>query len=166
MRALQFFQLIYAMEKVADVRGYSPELRLKLRQERSKPLLDKLFRWATTLKRRRPPTDPLRKGIGYLDNQREALYRFTENARIPLDNTEVERQIRIVALDRNNSLFAGSHQGARRAAVMYTIICTCHLAGVDPQTYIADVLVRLSREWPAAKMEERLPHRWAQQHAA
>ncbi|MCA9539384.1 MAG: transposase [Myxococcales bacterium] len=100
------------------------------------------------------------------DAPAQALYRFTENARIPLDNTEVERQIRIVALDRNNSLFAGSHQGARRAAVMYTIICTCHLAGVDPQTYIADVLVRLSREWPAAKMEERLPHRWAQQHAA
>ncbi len=162
VRALQFFQLIYAMEKVADVRSYSPEQRLKLRQTRSKGLLDKLFRWADAMKGRRPPTDPLRRGIGYLENQREALYRFTEDPRIPLDNTEVERQIRIVALDRNNSLFAGSHDGARRAAVMYTIICTCRLAGVDPQAYIADVLVKLSRGWPAAKLDALMPHRWAE----
>lgn len=162
VRALNFFQLIYAMEKVADIRGYSPAQRLELRQTRSKGLLDKLFLWAGMMKAKRPPTDALRKGITYLENQREALYRFTEDVRIPLDNTEVERQIRIVALDRNNSLFAGSHDGARRAAVMYSIICTCHLAGVDPQAYIADVLVRLSSGWPKARMEELLPHRWAE----
>ena len=161
-RALEFFQLIYAMEKVADIRGYTPEGRLELRQTRSKGLLDKLFRWADALRGDRPPSDPLRKAITYLDNQRDALYRFTEDVRIPLDNTEVERQIRIVALDRNNSLFAGSHAGARRAAVMYSIICTCALAGVDPQAYIADVLVKVSRGWPASRLEELLPHRWAE----
>lgn len=165
VRALQFFQLIYAMEKVADIRSYSPAQRLELRQTRSKGLLDKLFRWAAGMKPKRPPTDPLSKGITYLENQREALYRFTEDVRIPLDNTEVERQIRVVALDRNNSLFAGSHDGARRAAVMYSIICTCHLAGVDPQAYIADVLVKLSRGWPKGRMDELMPHRWAQARA-
>ena len=117
---------------------------------------------ADALRGDRPPSDPLRKAITYLDNQRDALYRFTEDVRIPLDNTEVERQIRIVALDRNNSLFAGSHAGARRAAVMYSIICTCALAGVDPQAYIADVLVKVSRGWPASRLEELLPHRWAE----
>lgn len=162
VRALQFFQLIYAMEKVADVRGYSFAARGSLRQERSRPLLDKLFRWADVLKTRRPPSDALSKAIGYLHNQRQALYRFTEDPRIPLDNTEVERQIRIVALDRNNSLFAGSHAGARRAAVMYSIICTCNLAGVDPQAYIADVLVKIAGGWPAAKLDALLPHRWAE----
>lgn len=48
---------------------------------------------------------------------------------------------------------------------MYSIICSCQLAGVDPQAYIADVLVKVSRGWPAARLEALLPYRWAEMRA-
>lgn len=159
-RALEFFQLAYAIEKVADERHLTLDGRLALRQQRTKPLMDKLYRWAEVTAKRYPPQSALHKAIAYLINHREALTRFLDDPRLPLDNNEVERQIRIVALDRRNSLFAGSHDGARRAAVMYSIICTCLLAGVDPQVYIADVLVRIAGGWPMARLDELLPHRW------
>lgn len=163
-RAVEFFQLIYAIEKIANQRALTHEARKTLRQQRTRPLMEKLKRWAEAMRGRYPPASALRKAVNYLLNHWTALTRFLDDARLPLDNNETERQIRIFALDRKNSLFAGSHAGAERAAVMYSIICTCLLAGVNPQAYIADVLVKVASGWPAARLEELLPYRWAEVH--
>ncbi len=58
-------------------------------------------------------------------------------------------------------MFAGSDAGAERAAVAYSILATCQLQGVEPWAYLADVLEKLSAGWPARRIDELLPHRWA-----
>ena len=63
----------------------------------------------------------------------------------PIDNGIVERLHRRPAIGRRNFLFAGSHAGAERAAIAYSVLASCHLAGVNPNDYLADVLPRLAR---------------------
>ena len=67
---------------------------------------------------------------------------------------------RALAVGRKNYLFAGSHNGARRAAVIYSLMRSCDLAGVDPTDWLEHVLVRLAGGWPQSRVSELLPHRW------
>ena len=100
------------------------------------------------------------KACCYWLNQWGALTRFLNDGSIELDNTEVERQIRALAVGRKNDLFAGSHDGARRAPVLYSPLRSCDLSRVDPAVWLEDVLVRLAGGWPQARVNELFPHRW------
>ena len=90
-----------------------------------------------------------------------ALGRFLEDGRLPLDNGAMERLHRIPALGRNAYLFAGSVAGGERAAIAYTLIGGCVLNGVEPWGYLKDVLEKLSRGWPQARINELVPANWA-----
>ena len=83
------------------------------------------------------------------------------------NNNLVENAIRPLAIGRKNYLFAGSHEAAERAAVIYSLLGTCKLHGVNPQEWLTDVLNRIPAH-PAKHVAELLPHRWkaAQQAAA
>ena len=84
--------------------------------------------------------------MGYLLNHQMALTRFLDDGRLPIDNGIVGARLhRRPAVGRRNYLFAGSHTGAQRAAIAYSILSTCHLLGINPTEYLADVLPRLSR---------------------
>lgn len=85
---------------------------------------------------------------------------------VPLDNGLVERQHVRTALTRKNFLFAGSDAGGERAAIAYSIIGSCRLAGVDPREYLADVLPRLTGRIRLVDLPSLLPSRWAAQRAA
>ena len=64
-------------------------------------------------------------------------------------------------MGRLNYLFAGSDNGALRAATLYTIIATCKLCGVEPMAYVADVLTKLQTgQWPYARLRELVPDEW------
>ncbi len=84
---------------------------------------------------------------------------------MPLDNNVCERAIRPVAIGRKNWLFAGSMRGGRAAAVIYTLVESCKVSGVDALAYLADVLVRVATH-PATRIGELLPANWAKQFAA
>ena len=99
------------------------------------------------------------KAISYALAQWEPLNRFTEDARIPVDNNAAERALRVVALGRKNYLFAGTNKSAKNIAGLYSIISTCEASGVNPVAYIQDVLMRTASH-PASKLDELLPHRW------
>jgi transposase len=66
-----------------------------------------------------------------------------------------------IAISRKNWLFAGSDEGAERAAVAFTVLATCRTQGVEPSGYIADVLRRLSAGWPMSRIDELLPDAWS-----
>jgi transposase len=91
---------------------------------------------------------------------RVALRRFLEDGRLPIDNGIVERLHRRPAVGRRNYLFAGSHAGAQRAAIAYSVIATCHLVGVNPQEYLADVLPRLARGIVLRDVPSMAPAAW------
>ena len=157
---LQRIARIYRADKAAAVQKMSADERLGLRRRVSAQHVKWLHRWLTRTSGREPPASALGKACSYWLNQWDALTRFLEDGRLELDNTEVERQIRALAVGRKNYLFAGSHEGARRGAVIYSLMRSCDLAGVDPTDWLEDVLVRLAGGWPQSRIGELLPHRW------
>lgn len=163
---LKLIARLYRVEHLADARGLAPDQRAALRQERSQPTLEKLKHWLAAIQGTEPPASDLAKAAGYMINHWVALTRFLHDGLLKLDNNLCERQLRSIALGRNNFLFFGSHQAAARAAVLYSITRTCALCGVPPLPYITDVLRKLAAGWPQSRIDELLPDRWQADIAA
>ena len=102
----------------------------------------------------------LGEALRYVHNQREALGRYLLDGRLKPDNNGAENQLRVVAVGRKNWLFAGSLEGARRAAILYTLAQGCKLAGNEPFRYFMDVLLRVATH-PASKIVDLTPTGWA-----
>ena len=85
--------------------------------------------------------------------------RFLDDGRICLTNNAAERALRGIALGRKAWLFAGSDRGGERAAIMYTLIQTARLNGVDPQAWLADVLASVN-DHTIQDLDELLPWNW------
>ena len=68
---------------------------------------------------------------------------YIRDGRLEIDNNGAERQLRGVAVGRKNWLFAGSMKGLHRAALLYSLVQSAKLAGVEPWAYLKDVLDRL-----------------------
>ena len=95
--------------------------------------------------------------------QWEALNRYLDDGDLDIDNNLSERVLRTVAIGRKNWLFAGSDAGAKRAAVIYSLIATCKLCHLDPFAYLRDVLDRVSTH-PASRIAELTPSSWKPSH--
>lgn len=156
---------LYAIEKEATENQMTASERLQLRTDRAPPILKTLGEWVAKILETEPPKSALYKAAQYTHNQWDALNRFLEDGRLPLDNTQCERSLRGIALGRRNYLFCGSDQGAHTAAIIYTLVGTCALNRIDPWSYIRDVITKLSSSWPIRRLAELLPPVWAQQHA-
>ena len=142
-----------------------PQERLRLRQERSRPLSIEPQTWLREQRARLSKNSDTTKAINYSLNRWDAFTRFLDDGRLCLSNNAAERELRAVALGRKNWTFAGSDEGGRRAAAIYTLIATAKLNGVDPQAWLADVLARLP-DHPAKRIHELLPWNWYRQHVA
>ncbi|MDP3873518.1 MAG: IS66 family transposase [Methyloversatilis sp.] len=145
---------LYAVE--AAVRGAPPPIRCEARQMRARPLLDELHTWLDTQSRRVPRKSGLGAAIRYALNHWRALVRYAGDGRIEIDNNAAERALRAVAVGRKNYLFAGSDAGGERAAVIYSLIGSAKLNGLDPQAYLREVLGRIA-DHPINRIEELLP---------
>ena len=84
------------------------------------------------------------------------LVRYTDQGRFEIDNNLIENTIRPLALGRKNYLFAGSHQAAQQAAIVYSLLGTCKLNNINPQAWLNDTLTKLP-DWPANRLHELLP---------
>lgn len=155
VEALQRIALIYAVEK--DIRGRSPEERRAVRQERSLPVLAELEPWLRGKLALLSQKSKLAEGIRYTLSRREGLTRYLDDGRIEIDSNTVERSIRPIALNRKNALFAGSDGGGENWAVVASLIETCKLNGVDPYTYLADVLAKIVNAYPNSAIDDLLP---------
>ncbi|MGF6812819.1 hypothetical protein OKW30_008036 [Paraburkholderia sp. Clong3] len=87
-----------------------------------------------------------------------ALVRYCEDGRIEIDNNTAERSIRPLVLGRRNYLFAGSDGGGQSAAVIYSLIGTARLNGIEPYAYLRTVFERIA-EHPINRIDELLPWR-------
>lgn len=149
---------LYAVE--AAVRGQPPDARCRTRQEKSRRLVDDLRDVLDAALRRLSPRADMARAIAYGTKRWPALSRFLDDGRLEIDNNIAERALRGVAVGRRNWLFAGSRAGGERAAALYTVIQTCKANGVDPQTYIADVIAKVAADWPASRWDELMPWNW------
>lgn len=157
---LKLIARVYRIEHLADARGVAPDGRAALRRERSAPVLDRMHRWCVVTRAQEPPSTDLAKAAGYFVNHWTALTRFLEDGRLSPDNNLCESQLRDIALGRRNYLFSGSHDAARRAAALYSLLRTCAQHGVPPLPYLTDVLTKLPTARTTSELEPLLPHRW------
>jgi hypothetical protein len=135
-------------------------LRLKMRQERTLPKIHEFADWLDAQAVLVLPKSPIAQAINYARNHWRALLRFTEHGFLNIDNNASERAMRPAALGRKNYLFAGSDEGGRTTAVLYTLTQTCRRHGIDPFTYLQDVLTRLPKG-DFQELADLFPHRWA-----
>ena len=105
------------------------------------------------------PKSPLGEAIGYAVRQWGALTRYAEDGRLAIDNNPSERTLRHIAIGRKNWVFAGSHEGGRRAATIYSIVMTCKRNGIDPFAYLSSILDRLP-SCPAKDLWHLTPRGW------
>lgn len=153
---VQIGQLYEVERQVANVDG--PE-RLRMRQQHSRPTVDKLHAWLSEHRTRVPEGSATARAIDYSLRRWQALTRFLDNGQLPIDNNWIENQMRPVALGRKNWLFAGSLRAGQRAAAVMSLIQSAKLNGHDPHAYLKDVMTRLPTH-KASRIGELLPHRW------
>jgi transposase len=158
---------IYAIEK--EVRGASADARRAARQARSRHLLAALKIFFEHQLARLAGGSDTAKIIRYGLRHWDGLTHFLDDGRIELDTNIVERSMRPQALTCKNALFAGHDDGAENWAILASLMETAKLNGIEPQVWLADVLVRLVNLWPNNCLDELLPWTWVreqQQRAA
>ncbi|MCP3170237.1 IS66 family transposase [Myxococcus qinghaiensis] len=158
--ALDFILALYRVEaqaREADV--VRTAAHRELRQLHSAPILASLRAWLEDQAPRHPPKGPLGGAISYALKQWEALSRFVSDERLPLDNNRSEGALRKVALGRKNFLFVGHEAAGESLAGLYALVATCEVNDINPEEYLADVLLRVQTH-PQSRIGELLPHEW------
>jgi transposase len=164
---LALIRKLYEIERLAKESGVDAAERLRRRQAQSAPLMQRLQKGLVALGAQAPPKTPLGQAVGYALRQWPTLQVFLHDGAQPIDNNHTERMLRGISVGRKNWLFAGSDQGARRLAVIYTLVGSCNLAGIaDPWAYLRDVLLKLSGNWPQSRITELLPAPWKASRSA
>jgi transposase len=156
-KALRYIALLYDIEREAA--RFNHPARQQLRQDKAKPVLDKLRQWLIGQREQVPNGTSTAKAIDYSLKRWEALTRYVDDGQVPIDNNWVENQIRPWALGRSNWLFAGSLRSGQRAANIMSLIQSAKINGLDPQAYLKDVMERM----PTIKysnLDLLLPHQW------
>lgn len=134
------------------------ELILAVRRERIAPIIDWLFaRTARALTEGAVlPKSAFAGAVGYMHNLGDALRTFLDHPALMPDNGESERAIRPLAIGRKNWLFAGSKSGGDATGILLSLIQSCRAVGIEPRTYMEDVLRRINGH-PANRLDELLP---------
>jgi len=121
-------------------------LRTKLREERSRPLVEEIYAWAEEQRQKALPRSGLGQATEYLLGLWKGLTRFLEDPRIPLDNNAAERALRGVVVGRKNHYGSRSKRGTEVAALLYSLCETAKLAGVEPRSYLLQATHAALRE--------------------
>jgi transposase len=155
--AVERIDALFAIER--EINGMTPQERVRGRQERSRPLVVALQAWLREQRGRVSNNSETGKAIDYSLKRWPAFMRFLDDGRLCMSNNAAEREVRAVAIGRKNWTFAGSDEGGRRAAAIYTLIATAKLNDIDPQAWLADALARLP-DHPAKRIHDLLPWNW------
>lgn len=154
---------LYAMERQWDTNEWTnPKWRSALRKRDFVPVLSLIKRVTLKLRQRSLPKSALGKACGYLLGQWDALFAQIEYGQVRLDNNLIENAVRPSAIGKKNFLFIGSPDAGKRSAIIYSIIVSCERHGIDPLTYMRDVLGQMAILGKNAKeVDHLLPSNWS-----
>ena len=153
---LEQIQQLYALERKASEGQLNAEQTLEMRRKESVPILEALGKWMKKAYTEVLPKSTIGKALAYSIQRWPELMIYTTDGKLNIDNNPVENSIRPVALGRKNYLFAGSHEAAQRSAMLYSLLGTCKLHGLNPFSWLKDVLERIAT-YPINKIAELLP---------
>ncbi len=149
-------QGLYAIEREARETSLTPAQRKELRLEKSLPVINELGKQIAEMNKTAIPKSPMGIALNYAIQRWDNLLNYLYDGSLEIDNNWVENAIRPNALGRKNYLFAGSHDGAKRAAIFYSFFGTCKKNNVNPYQWLKRVL-ELIPEYPANKIADLLP---------
>lgn len=153
---LALMQKLYATERKAREEILSHAQRYELRQTESITVLQEIKSWLAENITQVLPKSSIGEAIAYSLARWEKLCIYAGDGKLEIDNNLVENAIRPVALGRKNYLFAGSHDSAQRAAMLYSFMATCKLRGVEPLQWLTKIL-SLIPDHKANRLAELLP---------
>lgn len=159
--ALEQIQQLYALERDCKDKELTDEQKQAVRQQQAVPVLEHLGKWMKEQYTQVLPKSLIGQALAYSISRWDKLSIYTTNGMLCIDNNPVENSIRPVAIGRKNYLFAGSHEGAKRSAMLYSLLGTCKMNGVNPFTWLKDILTILP-SYPINKIKDLLPHNYAQ----
>ncbi len=157
---LSLIQKLYAIERNAKTMDRDFDAIRDLRQKESLPVLVEIEAWLKKNLLKTLPKSAIGGAIAYTLNLWPRLIRYIEDGRYQIDNNPIENSIRPIAIGRKNYLFAGSHEAAQRAALIYSFVGTCKLIAIDPALWLEDVLERLPYFKKNDDMSCLLPANW------
>lgn len=157
---VELYQEIWNVEREAKERGFHrTPAHLALRRDRAGPAMEAIKAWCDAHHEEHTPKSAMGEAIRYIRNQYMYLTRFLDDVEIDPDNNLSERLLRLIALGRKNYLFVGHEQAGHHSAVLASLAVTCVMHDVNPQEYLADVLIRVQTH-PASQLDDLLPDRW------
>jgi transposase len=157
---------MYRQEALIREEGLEGEEKLAARRARCLPAAEAFRAVCDSVVQRTElePSHPLMKAVGYACKRRRELMVCFGNPEVPFDTNHVERAIRPVAMGKRNWMFAGNEEGARRIGIIQSLLASCKLQGIDPRTWLIDVLQRVGCH-PAGQVHELTPRLWKQHFA-
>ena len=158
--AMRIYGQLYGVERYATELKLSHDARLALRQEKSRPILDRFHQWLTVNRDRTLPKSPIVLAIAYCLTHWDGLLTYLTDGRIEIDNNATERDIKPFVIARKNFLFACTPQGADSLGVHFSLVLTARLHGLDPMAYYTGMLKRLPSCVTPSDYEALLPWNW------
>ena len=143
---LKLIAKLYHVEREAKEKGLCPVDLIAKRDTESLPFLQQIKANVDNWSLQSLPKSPLAKAANYIRNHWQSLTVFLQHANVELDNNPAEREMRKVALGRNNWMFVASEDGAHCAALFFSLINTCKLNHINPLRYLTTVLPLLKTE--------------------
>lgn len=161
--ALRHIGALYEIEDEIRTVKLSGESKRVHRMTHSKPRVEEFFKWVDWQFERQGllPSNPLTKALAYVRERRAGLQVFLRDADVPLDTNHIERALRPIPMGRRNWLFCWTEVGAKHAGMVQSLLVTCRLHGIDPYTYLVDVLQRVGQH-AASRVAELTPRQWKQ----
>ena len=157
---------LYRHEQIIRDKKLRGENKRAYRMHHSEPIVKAFWCWCDGQCQRGDllPKSPLAKALKYAMDRQASLEEFLSDADVPIDTNHLERGLRVIATGKKNWLFCWTEIGAERLAVIQSLLTTCKLQGVNPYTYLVDVLQRIN-EHPASQVIELTPRVWKEQFA-
>lgn len=157
--ALCEIQKLYEIERISKEANLNFEELKVVRCKTAAPILKGMWLWMQQQYVQVLPKSAIGKALAYSIERWHKLSVYITDGRLKIDNNPVENSIRPVALGRKNYLFAGSHEAAKRSGMLYSLLGTCKMHGIEPYAWLKEVLQQIA-DHPINKIRDLLPHRY------
>lgn len=159
---------LYGIEKTLREYSASAEVRARMRQRQSRSIIELLQKAISHLLTNCPsilPKSPLGKALRYAQGQWKGMEVYLEHGMVEIDNNGVENAIRPTAVGKKNHLFIGHPEAGSRSGILYSLLISAKIQGVDPQKYLSDLIERLPTA-STSELDDLTPARWAKEFKA